>query len=396
MLDEHPALRAPARRARERDGQAARCSSSPRRSASTPTVFEHNVLRVRDEQLAAARDRYLDAAARRAARRALPRERAADRAPARARCTAGAPVHLEHLRAPESHPAQGPAAAPRRRARRSGSRRRATSRRTSRSPRWARSRSSTSTQRSTRSATTASPATSSSAAPAAAAAAVYLRGFLEAHAMLRPPGLGGRPVPVRRRRPRRAGPLADGGHRGPAAPTSTRSATRSRASSCSTTGCGSCRARSTTRSRDAPIESIALLRIGAGTRRRRRATCSSALYDRVAVGGFVDRRGRASSRTAGGGRGLPARGAASPSRSSGSAGRASALAQGRPRHRSRPRRASPPARGAPGAARAAARRRAPSTCRSSSSSTTCAARRRARCTRCRARTSRASTTSTTR
>ena len=55
---------------------------------------------------------------------------------------------------------------------------------------------------------------------------------------------------------------------------------RSSASACSTTGCASCRATPARTLAEAPIEKIALLRIGASDRDEVARDCSSALYDR--------------------------------------------------------------------------------------------------------------------
>ena len=155
-----------------------------------------------------------------------------------------------------------------------------------RTPRWAGPGSTTSSAASTRCAPTACPATSSSAAPAAAAApsscaatstptrsptgAVWVADQLPCHAG---PGRQAPELPEARggRLPR---------------PISTSSATASPASTCSTTGSASCRARSPTRCPAPGSSTVALLRIGrtaAGEVARR----PRALYDRLAPGGVV-------------------------------------------------------------------------------------------------------------
>ena len=101
MLDEHPALRDRLDAIESEAGKEAllRLSEQIRIDA---TVFEHNILRVRDEQLSESRDRFL--ALLRAAlldehylENELRIEHVLDR------MQQGQAVHLEHLRAPESH-----------------------------------------------------------------------------------------------------------------------------------------------------------------------------------------------------------------------------------------------------------------------------------------------------
>ena len=149
---------------------------------------------------------------------------------------------------------------------------------------------------------------------------------------------------------------------------------------------------------DAPIEQVALLRIGAGHRRRRSRAVLDALLRPSSRRRLRDRRRRRRSPTrAPRSTTFRARRGHRRRRSSASTASARRVAQDRradarrlggrrPSGRAMRRRA----------ARAAGADATRSTSRSSSSSTTCGARRRARCTRSRARTSRASTTSTTR
>ena len=196
---------------------------------------------------------------------------------------------------------------------------------------------------------TASPATSSSAAPGAAAAAIFMRGYLDGPRDRRSRGLGRRPLPASRptatdgparprrrpqpgprrlrplRAPRRAGALPPG--RVPP-----------------------------TRSADAPIERIALLRIGrARRRRRRRARRASTAGGRS--GGFVivDDYGRPE-RPAGRRR-VPRRATASTTRSSASTG--TAVAWRKPTERAGSRACAPTAAAASPGPRPRSRRRTP-------------------------------------
>ena len=101
VLDEHPALRAKLDEIESETGKQALLELSEKIRIDA-AVFEHNFLRVRDEQLAEVRDRYLALL-----RGALLDEHYLENElrieHLLERMQAGEPVHLEHLRAPESH-----------------------------------------------------------------------------------------------------------------------------------------------------------------------------------------------------------------------------------------------------------------------------------------------------
>lgn len=101
VLDAHPRLRAALDEIESEAGKD-RLLELSEKIRIDATVFEHNFLRVRDEQLAEVRDRYL--ALLRAAlldEHYLENELRIEHLLERMR--ANQPVHLEHLRAPESH-----------------------------------------------------------------------------------------------------------------------------------------------------------------------------------------------------------------------------------------------------------------------------------------------------
>ncbi len=101
MLDAHPALRAKLDEIESEAGKQELLELSEKIRIDA-TVFEHNFLRVRDEQLAEVRDRYLALL-----RAALLDEHYLENelriAHLLERMQSNQPVHSEHLRAPESH-----------------------------------------------------------------------------------------------------------------------------------------------------------------------------------------------------------------------------------------------------------------------------------------------------
>ena len=339
-------------------------------------------------------DRYLDLLEGRAARRALPRPRAPPPVPRRAASSrASAPTGRSSATRSARCSSSGRSSS---RSGAAGALPDARPRRldASRTPTWAASGSSTCGARST-------PCATEAVAGDLVECGTGPRRRRDLHARLpRGPrdadraGVGRRPVPASSRATRDE----LGRSRGP---TSTRCATASPASACSTSASGSCRARPPTRS---------------PTRRSSRSRCCASAHGAADDVGDVARRALRPRRrrrhrdrrrlrpTAGAasGRRRSARARRSPRRSSASTAPASrgarraarrtvATGRGRTLEQSRlPARAAAPPLAPPAPATDAR------TSRSSSSSTTCSAKRRARCTRSRARTSRASTTSTTR
>ena len=269
------------------EGRRDRSWSWPRRSDSGDELCQHNAIdRSHEQQLERAAARYLDLLKARAARRALPRERVADRVP-RPSCARAGHARLDAaiLRDPPSRHAarcrdRAPRSRPGARAARTG---RAPSR-TSRTPRWGAAVSTTSSAASTTRPRRRVEGDLVECGTGRGGGAIFLRGYLEAHELHEPQGLGGRHVP-RRRRPRRTTRRRP--TRWPFRRPEPRCATASRASGCSTTGSASCRAprRHARRARSTDVASLRIgddlaasatdgarrgLRPGRGRRHRRR------------------------------------------------------------------------------------------------------------------------------
>ena len=226
--------------------------------------------------------------------------------------------------------------------------------------------------------------------PGRGGAGVYMRGFLEANELtdrqvwiagrFRSSPAGDAPTrPLdggRRRRPAGRSQPGAGGVRAVRPPRRARALPAGRASTRRSRTRRSSSSRSSGSARDSAP---------------RRADALEQLYDRVSPGGFVIVEYNADPAVSRRGRRLPA---TTRDHEPDGARRlvGTGVAQGSrlgERHDRADRAASPRSR----AARTAGAHRTRSTCRSSSSSTTCAAKRRARCTRCRARTSGESTIS---
>ena len=250
------------------------------------TVFEHNIIRVRDEQLTAARERYLT----------LLRSTLLDQPYLEnevrieyllKHATEGLPVLADLLRAPESH-LRKELLRLQRAARWVTPRPTTARRRSSPTPRWVRSSWSTSTPCSTRFATRASRATSWNASQVAAERSGRVHPRVPGGSRdPRPASLGREPVPVLTPHGRRARPLAEGGVDDLLADlTQVREAFDRFGLLDELVRFLQGDLALTRRWQMPPIDEIALVRIGAGFAADS-ALVLDRLYDRVTNGGFV-------------------------------------------------------------------------------------------------------------